>query len=177
MVLKHHKDIAKYIAYMFQTPLGTYYIDTTKGGSTIYTISQEKIGNYEFPFPTLSEQQLIVDYLENKCAEIDSLIAIKQQKIDELKFITGNTDVQNGNTPSGVTAASGGHPRDLESADLWIDLLERENISYCMWAFSKAPEACSAIRSTVPKYNGFTRDDYTETGLWLLDTLSAHSGR
>ena len=27
-------------------------------------------------------------------------------KIEELKFITGNTDVQNGNTPQGVTAAS-----------------------------------------------------------------------
>ena len=80
-------------------------------------------------------------------------------------------------TEYGVTAASGGHPRDLESADLWIDLLEREKISYCMWAFSKAPEACSAIRSTVPKSSGFTRDDYTETGLWLLDTLSKHNSR
>ena len=29
-----------------------------------------------------------------------------QHKIEELKFITGNTDVQNGATPSGVTAAS-----------------------------------------------------------------------
>ena len=29
-----------------------------------------------------------------------------QQKIDELKFITGNTDVNNGGVPSGVTAAS-----------------------------------------------------------------------
>ena len=29
-----------------------------------------------------------------------------QQKIDEIKFITGNTDVNNGGVPSGVTAAS-----------------------------------------------------------------------
>jgi len=29
-----------------------------------------------------------------------------QQKIDELKFVTGNTDVNNGSTPSGVTAAA-----------------------------------------------------------------------
>ena len=29
-----------------------------------------------------------------------------ERKIDELKFITGNTDVNNGGTPSGVTAAS-----------------------------------------------------------------------
>ena len=73
--------------------------------------------------------------------------------------------------------ASGDVPRDLESADLWIDLLEREGISYCMWSFSKVPEACSTIRSTVPKYKGFVTEDYTKTGLWLLDTLAKHTSR
>ena len=80
-------------------------------------------------------------------------------------------------TEYGVTASSGGLPRDLESADLWIDLLERENVSYCMWALSKAPEACSMVRSTVPKYRGFAHDDFTETGLWLLETLKKQNAR
>ena len=80
-------------------------------------------------------------------------------------------------TEYGVTASTGGFPRDLESADLWIGLLERENISYCMWSFSKAPEACSAVRSTVLGYSGFSREDYTVTGQWLLDTLAAHRSR
>lgn len=31
-------------------------------------------------------------------------VAMLQQKIDEIKFITGNSDVQNGTTPSGVTS-------------------------------------------------------------------------
>ena len=80
-------------------------------------------------------------------------------------------------TEFGVTSSSGGFPRDLESADLWIDLLERENISYCMWSFSSAPEACSAVRSGVIKYSGFETEDYTATGLWLLDTLAKHRSR
>ena len=75
----------------------------------------------------------------------------------------------------GVTAASGDLPRALESADEWIALLERENISYCMWSFSKVAEACSAIRSTVPKYSGFVAEDYTETGRWLLETLKKYN--
>lgn len=33
-------------------------------------------------------------------------VSMLQQKIDELKFVTGNTDVNNGGVPSGVTAAS-----------------------------------------------------------------------
>ena len=80
-------------------------------------------------------------------------------------------------TEFGVTASNGDFPRDLESADLWIDLLERENISYCMWALSKAPEACAMVRSMVPKYSGFEREDYTDTGRWLLDTLEKHKTR
>ena len=77
----------------------------------------------------------------------------------------------------GVTASNGGFPRDLESADAWIDLLERENISWCMWAFSSAPEACSALRFDALKSSGFEKADFTETGLWLLDTLGKHPGR
>lgn len=80
-------------------------------------------------------------------------------------------------TEFGITAASGGLPRDIESADLWIDLLERAHISYCMWAMSKANEACSAIRFNVPKYSGFERDDFTETGKWFLDNLAKHTSR
>ncbi len=75
----------------------------------------------------------------------------------------------------GVTASSGGQPRDLDSADLWIELLERERISYCLWAFSKAPEACSVVRSTVLKYSGFTEEDYTKTGIWLMETLAKYN--
>lgn len=80
-------------------------------------------------------------------------------------------------TEYGVTASSGGFPRDLESADAWIELLERENISYCLWAYSKAPEPCSVLRSTTLGYSGFKEENYTETGLWLLKTLAEHSSR
>ena len=44
-----------------------------------------------------------------------------------------------------------------------------------MWTFSKAAEPCSAVRSTVPKYNGFVEEDYTATGLWLLKTLAKYN--
>lgn len=35
-----------------------------------------------------------------------SALSMLSQKIDELKFVTGNTDIQSGSAPSGVTAAS-----------------------------------------------------------------------
>ncbi len=80
-------------------------------------------------------------------------------------------------TECGVTAASGGFPRDLEGADEWIALLERERISWCLWSFSAAPEPCSVLRSSVLKHSGFAEEDFTDTGLWLWDTLAKHPGR
>ena len=48
------------------------------------------------------EQQQIADYLDKKCAEIDELVAVKQQKIETLKeykksliyeYVTGKKEV------------------------------------------------------------------------------------
>ena len=53
-------------------------------------------------YPTMKEQHQIADYLDNKCTDIDNLIAIKQQKIEELKdykksiiyeYVTGKKEV------------------------------------------------------------------------------------
>ena len=52
--------------------------------------------------PSLLEQQQIADYLDRKCAEIDELVAVKQQKIETLKeykksliyeYVTGKKEV------------------------------------------------------------------------------------
>ena len=48
-------------------------------------LSVERIKDKFMPVPPLTEQHQIADYLGKKCGEIDGLIAIKQQKIEELK--------------------------------------------------------------------------------------------
>ena len=54
------------------------------------------------PYPNIAEQQAIADYLDEKCADIDSLIQTKQSKIDSLKeykksiiyeYVTGKREV------------------------------------------------------------------------------------
>ena len=85
VVLKRHKDYSKFLAYSFQTQATRAFIETSVVGGTIPTIAQEKIMNYVFVFPPLAEQQAIADYLDQRCSEIDELIALKQQKIEKLK--------------------------------------------------------------------------------------------
>ena len=63
----------------------------------------ESIKNTKVQFPPLSEQQSIASYLDEKCSEIDSLISIKQLKIESLKeykksiiyeYVTGKKEVE-----------------------------------------------------------------------------------
>lgn len=57
----------------------------------------------QISYPPIAEQQAIADYLDEKCADIDSLIQTKQEKIDSLKeykksiiyeYVTGKKEVK-----------------------------------------------------------------------------------
>ena len=65
-------------------------------------LSVDRIRELYMVVPPLSEQQQIADFLDRKCAEIDELIAVKQQKIEALKeykksvifeYVTGKKEV------------------------------------------------------------------------------------
>lgn len=54
-------------------------------GSAQPKLSQEKLQNIWVPLPGLEEQQEIATYIRSKCAEIDGLIAKKEQLVIELE--------------------------------------------------------------------------------------------
>ena len=53
--------------------------------ATIQNIGADRYSTLEIPIPPLSEQRSIASYLDSKCADIERLIALKQQKIESLK--------------------------------------------------------------------------------------------
>jgi type I restriction enzyme S subunit len=103
ITLKKFSDCSKFIAFQIQSELGKYNVQSSVVGGTIPTIAQEKILNYIFPIPPLSEQQSIATYLDTKCSDIDHLISLKQEKIESLKaykqsiiyeYVTGKLSVR-----------------------------------------------------------------------------------
>ena len=58
-----------------------FYISQT----TLPGMTQSNYYNMFLPFPTFPEQEEIVNYLDAKCAEIDKLIAKKEQLVKELE--------------------------------------------------------------------------------------------
>lgn len=75
----------KYLCYYMHTPYFRYEVECGVVGGTIPTISQEKINNFCVPVPPLSEQRFIASFLDEKCAEIDALIVLREKKMEALK--------------------------------------------------------------------------------------------
>lgn len=78
------------------------FLRTLATGSTATGIKGSKLFLLRVLLPPIEEQQAIADYLDEKCNEVDSLIAVKQSKIDSLKeykksiiyeFITGKKEI------------------------------------------------------------------------------------
>ena len=79
-----------------------YWMKYAVGTRKDPNINQEIVRNMIIPFPPIDEQRAIATYLDTKCSEIDSLIALKQAKIEELKeykksviyeYVTGKKEV------------------------------------------------------------------------------------
>jgi type I restriction enzyme S subunit len=95
----------KYFEYLFHSH---QYKLILAGASNGMVVGLQNLSNSNFYkvlclFPPLAEQRAIAAYLDEKCAEIDELIAVKQQKIEALKeykksvifeYVTGKKEVE-----------------------------------------------------------------------------------
>lgn len=96
-----NKVYRKILYYLLQS---TFYlsIDTANTKSTVDSVRLPMLLEFSaFVYP-IEEQQQIADYLDTKCAEIDEMTSIKQQKIEQLKeyqksiiyeYVTGKKQV------------------------------------------------------------------------------------
>jgi type I restriction enzyme S subunit len=83
---------------------GIYAIERGEGrvNTCRLKVAYNDFGRLEIPVPPLKEQKEITLFIQQKCSEIDSLIALKQAKIEELKeykksviyeYVTGKKEV------------------------------------------------------------------------------------
>ena len=81
-----------------------YHLGQGVSGMGRWRLPAEQLKLFYLPLPPLSEQREIADFLDRKCADIDALIALKQQKIEDLKqykksliyeYVTGKKQTPN----------------------------------------------------------------------------------
>ena len=92
----------KYICYYTQCQHYQHDVEDFSRGTAMKRISRNNLGLVKILLPPLEEQHQIADYLDKKCAEIDDLIKLKEQKIEKLKeykksliyeYVTGKKEV------------------------------------------------------------------------------------
>lgn len=93
---------AMYLLYWLHSQNEYIQRDICINGATAPNLSAEDVKEFMLFLPPISEQQAIADYLDEKCADIDSLIQTKLSKIDSLKeykksviyeYVTGKREV------------------------------------------------------------------------------------
>ena len=77
--------IPKYLYYYFLSKMFQQHIDLLKDGMGVPHLFQSDLKEIKIAFPSKDEQKEIADYLDGKCAEIDKLIAKKEQLVKELE--------------------------------------------------------------------------------------------
>lgn len=101
-LFNNEKICIDYAKYYFRGAHIRKYLVKEMNIVTRASLEQDLLKAMSVTLPTLEEQQQIAEYLDNKCADIDSLISIKQQKIEELKeykksliyeYVTGKKEV------------------------------------------------------------------------------------
>lgn len=81
LVFKNFTCNNMFLANVLQSTAIKTQVEISVIGGTIPTISQQKILNYVFPFPTEDEQYAIVEYVESKSAPINSAIKAAEKQI------------------------------------------------------------------------------------------------
>lgn len=74
-------------------------------------------------------------------------------------------------TEFGICDASGSGALDYDSADAWVELMDDLDVSYICWNLSNKDESSALFLPSCDKVSGFTVDDLSDQGRWLVGEL------
>ncbi len=77
-------ESSRFLAYVFDSVPFRAQISSSVYGIKVFSITQSILKNTRFPIPPLDEQTAIVDYLDRRTAEIDTLVADLQSQVEML---------------------------------------------------------------------------------------------
>jgi type I restriction enzyme S subunit len=114
----------------------------------LWTTNWSDMKRIYIPYPSLPEQQRIADFLDAKCAEIDSILDDTRTSIDEYKNLKLSVITE------AVTKGIRGNRQMRESGVEWIGEIPVE------WEMKKV----KFISRAISKGNGITKDEVFEDG-------------
>lgn len=149
-------SFSKFLYYALTTNKFIEYILLESIGSAQPNISNDGIKNYPLCIPSLPEQQQIADFLDDKVAEIDSVISKTRETIEEYKklkqsiiteVVTGKVKIENGKV-------CGNYDTYKDSGIEWIGEIPSE------WSVIRT----KFISDSMSKGNGITKEQIVQNG-------------
>lgn len=77
-----NKYINRFLFWVLSSTVFKGYYSLVSYGSTMDSLSQEKVGEFRFFVPTATEQKLIANFLDERCKRIDGIVADLENQID-----------------------------------------------------------------------------------------------
>ena len=78
-------------------------------------------------------------------------------------------------TEFSICGASGDGYNNIDEANKWIELLDKHNIGFAAWNLANKAESSSLLKSGCSKTAGWTYDELSESGQWLVGVLNDHN--
>jgi type I restriction enzyme S subunit len=126
-----NKYLSRYMFWLLNSAVFNIYIDYTKTGSTIVHLYQETFENFSFPLPSISEQEKIVEFLNQRTSKFDSLIIDKEKLIELLQ------EKRQAIISEAITKGLDNNVKMKDSGIEWIgEVPEHWNLSPLRWLIS-----------------------------------------
>jgi type I restriction enzyme, S subunit len=164
LVLRNFIGVSKYLNYILISQPLIADINASTYGSKMPRANWNYIGNCKMSFPTITEQQFIVSYLDSKVSKIDRYISTAERKIaalDELKQVTIANAVTHGINPKAPMKDSG---------IPWIGMVPEH------WDRVRYKDVLNIVDEKVGKKNDLTLLSLTKKGIIIRD-LSEGKGK
>ena len=75
-------------------------------------------------------------------------------------------------TEFGTCDASGSGGNDFNSANAWVELMDKNSVSYCIWSLCNKNETAALISSGCSKTSGWSESDLSDAGKWYVGVLN-----
>ncbi|MGI9587467.1 MAG: restriction endonuclease subunit S [Dietzia maris] len=112
---------ARFLVYLLDTaPAREYFTLTAKKTTNLASTNSTTLGRFSFPLPPIAEQETIVDFLDERCSKLDTLIDKSAEIIDTLR------EYRSALITNAVTGQIDVRSAPLESADGPINELTKE---------------------------------------------------
>lgn len=71
----------------------------------------------------------------------------------------------------GISEANGNNNINIEEANKWIDLLNKNNISFVYWNLSNKNEATALLKDTTKKTSDWSMEELSDAGKWYINIV------